>query len=483
MLLYCRPSLKRTMLDTIFKLNTLSGTSSGSFNPGVPSTSAPSISFPKQLYSGFQGSVFPTAVPSLAGNPPVSCTVSPALPAGLTIDAVTCTISGTPTSSGAGTVYTVTAANAGGTGTAVLKLKVIGGAPFRVYGQNGSFTSGTSNLGTLAANGPNCLNGPRGLAFDSNNNLYLADGSNHRVLFFPDGSTTATRVYGQNDLNSGPINRGGTTNQNTLNTPQGIALSPSGELYIADTTNNRVVAYAKDDPSTAVRVIGQNGSYTTAGSAATIDQFSNPGNVTFDSAGNYYIAVISHHRVLYYPTGTVTPTKVYGQQSGNFSCGVGNYSTPVCTAGGTNPNGLSFPISVSIDPSNQDVYIMDQLNQRLLGYGNTGTTVPIKLFGQINLSTGAGTSCTQSTFNGGPTDGAFDSNGNLFLTDSGGGNRVFVLEPPYTNLPVRVIGQSNYTTCGSGTTALGLANPQWLEFDSLGNLYISDTGNNRVVVY
>lgn len=480
---YCKPSIKRSLLDTVYRINILIRSSDGSVS-GSLSITAPSVKFPKQLYSGFQGSVFPTAAPALTGNSPTSCTAVPALPAGLAIDTA-CTISGTAAVGGAGAVYTVTATNSGGSGTASVRLKVMGTAPFRVYGQNGSFSTGTANncTGGLGTNGANCLNGPRGIAFDSNDNLYLADGSNHRVLFFPFGSTAASGVYGQNDLNSGTANRGGSTNQNTLNTPQGIGFSPSGELYIADTTNNRVVAYAKNDPSTAVRVIGQNGSYVTSGNAAAIDQFSNPGNITFDSLGNYYIAVISHHRVLYYPAGTSAPTKVYGQQSGNFSCGVGNYTSPACTGGATNQNGLSFPISVSIDPASQDVYIMDQLNQRVLGYGNTGTTVPIKLFGQINLNTGAGTACNQSTFNGGPTDGAFDSNGNLFQTDSGGGNRIIVLEPPYTNLPVRVIGQANFTTCTAGSTASGLSNPQWLEFDSFGNLYISDTGNNRVVVY
>lgn len=484
MFLDCRPSLKRAVLDTIFKLNFLGGGSSNGFIPAAPASNLPSVSYQKPLYFGFQGAVFPSAVPAVSGNPFASCTSAPALPAGLSIDTATCTISGTPTAGGAGTVYTITATGAGGSVTTSVKLKVFGNSPSKVYGQNGSFTTGAPNgcTGGLGTNGANCLSAPRGIAFDKNDNMYLADSGNHRILFFPNGSTAATRVYGQNDLNSGLVNRGGSTNQNTLNIPQGIGLSPSGELYIADSNNNRVVAYAKDDPSTAVRVIGQNGSYTTAGSAATTDQFNNPGNITFDNTGNYYIAVVSHHRVLFYPAGTVVPTGVYGQQSGNFSCGVLNYISPVCTGGTTNPNGLSYPISVTIDPSNQDVYIMDQLNQRVLGFGNTGTAVPAKLFGQINMNTG-GTSCTQTAFGGGPTDGAFDASGNLFVTDSGGGNRIFVLEPPYTNPPVRVIGQTNFTACAAATTAAGLSNPQWLEFDSQGNLYISDTGNNRVVVY
>ena len=58
----------------------------------------------------------------------------------------------------------------------------------RVYGQMGSFTTHTANLGGISANS---LENPAGLALDSSGNLYVADAYNNRVLFYLSGSTTA----------------------------------------------------------------------------------------------------------------------------------------------------------------------------------------------------------------------------------------------------------------------------------------------------
>ncbi|HNC58951.1 MAG TPA: hypothetical protein PLP33_26230, partial [Leptospiraceae bacterium] len=64
----------------------------------------------------------------------------------------------------------------------------------RVYAQLGSFTTNTTNKGGVSANS---FYAPNGIALDSSGNLYVADSSNNRVLYYPSNSTTATRVYGQ----------------------------------------------------------------------------------------------------------------------------------------------------------------------------------------------------------------------------------------------------------------------------------------------
>src|ERR1039457_2650406 len=109
-----------------------------------------------------------------------------------------------------------------------------------VYGQFGNFTTATANNGGITANS---LSAPVGDVLDSVGNLYAADNSNNRVLFYPAGSTTATRVYGQGgSFTTGTSNTGGVT-ANSLSGPYHVALDSTGNLYVPDNANNRVLFY------------------------------------------------------------------------------------------------------------------------------------------------------------------------------------------------------------------------------------------------
>ena len=88
----------------------------------------------------------------------------------------------------------------------------------RVYGQFGAFNSNAGNNGGLSANS---ISGPYSVTTDSSGNAYIADTNNNRVLYYPSGSTTATRVYGQPDFASSSANRGGSPAANTLSGPAG----------------------------------------------------------------------------------------------------------------------------------------------------------------------------------------------------------------------------------------------------------------------
>ena len=100
-----------------------------------------------------------------------------------------------------------------------------------VYGQGGSFTTNTINKSGVSADS---LYGPTGVALDGSDNLYVVDESNNRVLYYPAGSTTATRVYGQGgSFTTNTANKGGIS-ANSLYYPHGVALDGSGNLYVAD---------------------------------------------------------------------------------------------------------------------------------------------------------------------------------------------------------------------------------------------------------
>jgi sugar lactone lactonase YvrE len=230
---------------------------------------------------------------------------------------------------------------------------------FRVYGQMGSFTSGTflgtSNNGGISANS---LSSPFGVAVDSANNVYIADQSNQRVLVYAPGSTTAFRVYGQlGNFTSSTANNGGIS-ANSLSFPIGVAVDSASNVYVADNNNNRVLVYASGS-TTAFRVFGQLGSFTSGaanngGISANSLQF--PEVVVVDSASNVYIAD-HNNRVLVYASGSTTAFRVFGQ--------LGSFTTGTPDLGGVSANSLSSPFGVAVD-STGILYIADSANNRVL---------------------------------------------------------------------------------------------------------------------
>ncbi len=122
----------------------------------VPTASAPaSLVYPQSSYS------VPVNVP-LAGITPTfsgtvtNCTVSPSLPAGLSLDSSTCSISGTPTASQSAVSYTVTASNSGGSTTAVLSISTFMQIIVSYTGGPYTYIVGTP----ITALTPSIINGP-----------------------------------------------------------------------------------------------------------------------------------------------------------------------------------------------------------------------------------------------------------------------------------------------------------------------------------
>jgi sugar lactone lactonase YvrE len=290
----------------------------------------------------------------------------------------------------------------------------------RVYGQGGSFTTANINNGGISANS---LSVPRGLALDSIGNLYLADAGNARVLFYPVGSTTATRVYGQGgNFTTDTVNNGGIS-ANSLSLLAGIALDSNDNLYAADYNNSRVLFYPAG-LTTATRVYGQGGSFTTStanNGGISANSLSFPNDVAVDSGDNLYVTD-SNNRVLFYPMGFTTATRVYGQG--------GSFTTNTANNGGVSANSLKLPLGVALD--NQDnLYVADQLNNRVLFYpaGNTTATF---VYGQLGSFT------TNTANNGGinadslsqPRRVVPDGNSGLYVVDEANNRALKYLPPP-----------------------------------------------------
>ena len=186
---------------------------------------------------------------------------------------------------------------------------------------------------------PNLANGefhtPQGIATDSSGNVYVADTGNNRVQRFgPPGNFLAK-------WGSGPGSANG-----QFNGPYGIAVDGAGNVYVADSNNNRIQRFSPT------------GTFITAwGAAGSGDgQFNFPYGVATDSAGNVYVADVGNHRIQKFdPNGTFL-TK-WGSGPG---IGDGQFNRP----GG-----------ISVD-STGNVYVADTLNNRIQKFASGEVTPP-----------------------------------------------------------------------------------------------------------
>ena len=212
------------------------------------------------------------------------------------------------------------------------------------------------------------LNQPAGLALDSAGNLYIADSGNH-VVRKVDTSHNIRTVAGQcaSPCSGGFSGDGDLANGAVLNTPMGVAVDGTGNLYIADYGNHRVRRV--DSVSGNITTIAGDGTgdYGGDGSAATAAHLNHPYSVALDSAGNLYIADRDNNVIR-----KVDPAGIIGTVAGNQGQGAGFSGDN----GSATSAQLSGPVAIATDGAG-DLYIADHFNNVVRKVDNAGmiTTV------------------------------------------------------------------------------------------------------------
>jgi len=351
-------------------------------------------------------------------------------------------------------------------------------------GQGGNLNSGTANLGGLAAPG---LNHPNSISASKNPRLlFVADGSNHRVLRFSLATSMSVPdlVLGQPNLSSGLPNRGGVPGLNTLANPAGVD-TDGIHLAVSDFANNRVLLWNTIPTSNgqpADVVLGQPDPISnTANTLPTKGplQFRLPRNATSDGQ-RLFVSDAGNHRVLIWNSfprnGRTAPDVVLGQidMMGDKPNGGGSLSA----AGMNTPNGIAV--------DNGRLAVADQSNNRVLIWNqipNQNNQPADLCLGQPNCTTNSiGTTATSLR---NPT-GIQLSQGTLYVADSGN-HRVLVFPDSVTQnaTATLALGQPNLTT-GSvntgGQSASTLATPFSVKLDS-GRVFVADNGNHRVLIW
>jgi len=418
-------------------------------------------------------------------------------------------------------------------------------APSREFGQHALVTPLTSTAPNLVEGRE--LNDPSAVAFDTSVSppiMYVVDTGNNRVLAWrnPDSLSAcgtsapvtcglANLVIGQLDfystLSQGPV--AGTSLGSGLAGPTSVAVDASGNLYVADGGNNRILRFPapfnQTGPLTTDLVIGQ--SSTASGSTANMGQ-TQPSAQTlnfccgsggqlfrsglaFDPAGNLWVADPGNNRVLRFPG----PKTANNQLAANTSLptadvvlGQSNFVTGAVSsnASATNTTTLSTPLGVAFD-SNSGLYVLDSYSRVLYftsssgGAFQTGQSASRILGLTPTPAAGQAPPSYPNQYSIGlpnqpPAQGIFVLANALYVCDSSA-NRVVHYDVP-ANWPAataaipspQILGVIGQTGFSSGQANQGQVQPDATTLNGPvggaalnGEPWIVDPSNNRVLAY
>lgn len=432
-----------------------------------------------------------------------------------------------------------------------------GSSPDLVIGQT-SFSSGkNANQGLSAPTAKtvsfNPLNGCClvSMTFDGSGNLWITDGGNNRVLRYPASSLAAgtsgmaaDTVIGQNDFvsNLPPVSVNGSYQQSEiLEAPSGLGFDGLGRLYVSDGLA-RVVEYAPNQTTGQQydRLLGlaptpQNNQTLVYPSQSTLGLVIN-GSIQgqprgiFAAGNNVFVCDSPNNRVVFYDVyaswGVPTSSNLSPLELGVVGQ-VNNFFSSMANQGLSIPNGttLSGPLAGAVNTANNDLWIVDSGNNRVIAIPSNGGTISSqsystpasRVLGQLDVyydspnliegkevwfelpfpsGAGGGGGIAVDSVSNPPNVYTYiaDTRNNRVLGFKNGRTIGTDSRNPLNQTVDLVIGQAgvdygvanysgNFATSGAtaSPSATGLNAPIGVAVDKLGNLYVADTGNSRVV--
>jgi sugar lactone lactonase YvrE len=305
------------------------------------------------------------------------------------------------------------------------------------------------------------LDTPSRVGVDSAGNLYIADTNNNRIRKITPAGIIAT-IAGNGKF--GFEGDGGVAISAALSSPEGgIVVDRLGNILFADSHAIRKISL--DGTITAFAGIsGSMGGFSGDGGPGTAAQMFSPHGLAVDSAGNLFVADSGNNRIR-----KITPDGLISTVAGNGNRGFGGDGGPATSAQ------LFFPFGIAVDAAG-NLYIADSFNNRIRKVTPAGIISTIAGNGTTG-SGGDGGPATSAQLNQ-PADVALDAAGNLYIADVG-------------NMRVRKFAPSGTISTLAGTTqgfagdggpasAARLNNPSGIAVDSSGDVFIADSANHRI---
>jgi hypothetical protein len=363
------------------------------------------------------------------------------------------------------------------------------------------------------------LNVPGGVSIDSAGNFYIADSANSVIRMVNTGSasiTIAGVAIQPGDIQTVAGNGtecadataacgdGAAATSAQLNTPQGLFLDASGNIFIADTADNRIRVVNTSTQATTIAgvpipagdiaTVAGNGTLcsdsATAcgdGAAAISAELASPYGVFVDSTENIFIADTDDYVIREVAASSGTITTVAGNYAqctplGVTLCGDGAAATSAQ---------LGSPYGVFVDPS-ENVYIADSYDNRIRAAANLSATQPVTIAGLSippgYIATVAGTGARGYSGDSGPATSALldtpfgvyvDSSGDIFIADT----ENFVIREVVAAGTIQTVAGNNtqgFSGDGGQSTNAELNFPSGLAGNSAGTLFVADTDNERI---
>ena len=287
---------------------------------------------------------------------------------------------------------------------------------------------------------------PTDVAVDASGNIYVADTNNNKIRKIT--STGVVTTIAGSDV-AGSVDGAGTSAQFTG--PAGIAVDGMGNIYVSD--NNKI---RKITSAGIVTTLAGTDLAGYADGAGALAQFNYPRGLSVDIAGNIYVADTNNHKIR-----KITTTGIVTTLAGS-SNGFANGTSSVAKF--DSPKGIALDLL-------GNVYVADTNNHKIRKISTAGLVSTFA--GSINGSTNGTGAAAQFSY---PTGITVDSSGNLYVADNAT-NRIRKITS--TGVVTELAGSSYGYLNGTGTSAK-FSIPEGLAVNTSGIVYVADTNNNTI---